>query len=489
MPENIIEKLFPNDADIINKLIEINKIDFDYNDVLDTKENISYDILLDFIEKHKQLIISASMNDELLIDDLLYDNNVVDRTKKSSINQQYFENLIQKIKDKQFDQQSLVFYLNIANFYNIYNSFDENQICSILENEIYSIVKCTRQLSENRDKSMPNEKKRTLAEELLSWSNRCGNQILSEIIHLEKLKENLTLLYNSQKTKPNSKYADTLDDLIEICDYAINVRDSDIIPSKEEIHQINQLFSMYENINRQILLEMLEDENNMIVHFVRDNEVDYRLVGNEILDVSNNDNNTFDNIQGDFFIGNYIEYMGKVISEVTGKPLDISDSEIRELIKMYLQKYNDTINLKPLDRLPVKLREKYDMKDYIRETSDRLSCSICSKQAIKSHLGRNIGIIVKPQSPEAIISTSIKYTSEKEFKDFNNDSVPCVEIFSQIDDPTAVNETCLKANDCNVIGIVLLSNDEKYRKRAEKLAKSYNVEIYNLAKDLNNTLN
>ena len=220
-------------------------------------------------------------------------------------------------------------------------------------------------------------------------------------------------------------------------------------------------------------------------HFIRDNEVNYQLVGNDIIDITGNNNNEFDSRQSEFFINSYYEYIVSIIEKQTGKSFDINNQEMRKMLNEQLVYYNNIINYRPLDRLPIKKREiAHNLRTYIRETDNKLSCSFILNLNDKptTHLNRKIGLIISP-TKDAIISTSLGYTKENDLFDFKNNSVPCTEIFSKINTNNFVNETCVDTNKCEVIGVLLLSDEKNIVERAEKIANIYNTKIVRLIKN------
>ena len=127
--------------------------------------------------------------------------------------------------------------------------------------------------------------------------------------------------------------------------------------------------------------------------------------------------------------------------------------------------------------MPIKKKEcGKGLYYYIRYSDNRLSCSLISKKKPVSHLDRKIGLVLRPKNIEAILSTSLGYTSEKSYYDFRNDSTPCTRIFNNLDE---VNETCVDLSQCEVVGVIVLSDEKEVIEKAERIAESYNVEVIN----------
>ena len=477
--EEIFERLFKTK----NIDEELRKLDSKYLNALFDDNTLTYEKLILFINKHKSELIECALNDNSLIYDILSEDRIVDTTRKQLITKEYLENLINKINNKEFDSKTITLYLYIMQIHNLFvDRYDENTLKEILKLNLLSILNKNALLSKEGRNIFRIEEKKELADKLITWNIKCGKKILPYIFQLETLKEYITTLLNSNEVKNSQDYKRKLSNLLKICEYGIVVRDTDVIPTKEEVEQINNLFDNYDLINKSILIDALNKDSVRLVHFIRDNEVDYQLVGNDIIDMSNKKNNEYDLKQAEFFINSYYEYIKSAIEKQTGKRFDINNFVMRLMLKKCLDYYNRIINYRPLDRMPIKKRETgSDFREYIRETDGRLSCSLISSMTEEppTHLDRKIGLIIRPKR-EAIISTSLGYTSEKDFYDFKNDSVPCTEIFERLGTSKFVNETCVDVSKCEVVGVLLLSDEKDVVKRAKKIAEEYNAKIIRL---------
>lgn len=474
--EKIFERLFKNKG--IKK--QLDQTPYSYLGAMFYNKNLTYEELVIFINTYKKDLIESALNDNLLIDNILYENGIIDVTKKDLITEEYLEGLIVKINNKEFDPKVITFYLYLMTIHNLFgNKYDENTLKEILNLNLMSILNNPNLLTADGNILLGNDEKIQLAEKFLSWNKKCGETLLPYIFQFETLKEYITVLINSNQVRNNIVYQKTLLNLLKICEYSIKVRDTNIIPSKEEVKQINNLFQTYNFINKSIIIDTLNDESIMLVHFVRDNDVNYQLVGNDIIDMSDKNNNAFDLEQSNFFINSYYKYAISIIEQQTGKSFDIDNPQMRNMLRENLAYFNNIINYKPLDRLPISKREiDSSFHEYIRKTDGRISCSFVPNinGKAKTHLDRKIGLIIQP-TMDAIISTSHGYTSEKNFYDLKKDSVPCTRIFSELGKKEYVNETCVDVTKCEVIGVLLLSDEKDIVERAEKIACSYNTKI------------
>ena len=484
--EKIIKKILGIDIDID----EIKEIDYHYLGSVFQNPELSYESIILFMDNYKKEIISNSLKDESLIDNFLRENDIIDRTQRHTISNDYLEELINKIKKKEFDYKSITFFFYIINLLNLLAPiYDESLIRNILNTGLFPIVENSNLVSEDGDTIISDQKKIQKINILMLWYNKCGKEISPNIFLFELLKERIIKLLISRQVNKRKVYQEELISLLKLCDYSIFVRDSNIIPTENEVEQINNIFNEYDLINKSIIANTLNEGNILLVHFVRESDVNYQLIGNKIVDVSNRHNN-FDREQSYFFIKSYIQNIIIEIQTKLGHKLDLNDSSIRQIIETKLAEYNNTMNRRPLDRLPIKKQEtSYNFMTYIRKADNRLSCSLISRDNPVSHLNRKIGLILKPKNVDAIISTSFGYTCEKDFYDFRNDSIPCTELFEILDSITTTNETCVDVNKCEVIGVAVLSDDEQVINKAIQLAQEYNVEIISLTQRMQKNTN
>ena len=471
--ERIIKNLLSTDIDVGAAL---KVVDNHYIGRIFKDKKLTFDTVKEFINKYENEIISCSLKDEALINNFLRKDFTVDRTKRNIVNQQYVENLINKIKKKEFDYAAITLYFYIINLLVLLApKYDESSIRSILNSGIFPIVENYHIMSADGDTILSDEEKLKKIDVLKEWNDRFGTSILPNIFQLELLNKSIVKLLSSEQVSQNMEYKEKLESLLGLCKYSILIRDSDIVPTKEEVEKINNIFNEYNSINKSIIIDTLSRGDTMLVHFVRENDVNYQLVGNKIIN-SLEHNNDFDSEQTDFFIESYVENVITEIQNKLGCPFDLANPEIRKVLKTKLDEYNKTMNRRPLDRLPIKKKECGDeLFYYIRKTDNRLSCSLISKDNPVSHLDRNIGLILRPKSIDAILSTSLGYTSERDYYDFHMDSVPSTEIFKGIVSSSGTNETCVDASKCEVIGVVVLSEDENIVNKAREIAQEYNV--------------
>lgn len=474
-------QLFKTDKGIQEKLLGLP--DPEYLGAVFGDKELTYEKVISFIDKYKSNIITCALKDISFIDNLITEDNKVDTSKRVLVNEKLLEGLLEKIKNKEFDNKALVFYIYIVGIHNLCNSYyTEEETRSILDTSMISIVNNTSLVGKDGDIIPIGEERVTITDKLLSWNEKCGDRILPYIFFLEELKKNTEILLSSPKI--NRTYKEQLEFIRKICEYSILVRDTSLIPTKEEVRQINNVFDNYDSINKSIILDTIDKGDIMLVHFVRDNDVDYHLVGESIMDLSEQTSNHYDNDQANFFVNSYYQYAISEIEKQLNRKFDINDQECRDLLSKYLDDYNDSINNRPLDRLPIKKREiSNGFREYIRETDGRTSCSFVSKDNPVSHLDRKIGLIIRPLVKKAILSTSLGYTSEKDYYDFRKDSSPCTETFNTLSGRKCVNETCVDIEQCEVVGVLLLSDEKEMVERAERIAASYNTQVIRLVKE------
>lgn len=444
-------------------------------------KDLTYDMVMSFIDKFKDEIIASALGDEAFYDNILAERHFVDRTKKDTINKEYLEDLIEQIKNKDFNPKSLTFYFYIINIHNLCAlKYDDDSIREILNNNMITIIQNSN-ISSIDNKLRTIDDKKEQMDKLLSWNRRCGNAILSQIFLIEALKDNAITLLSSDELSNNTGYQQKLCEIIKTCDLAIEVRDSDYIPSEDEVFKINGIFKEYDYINKSITLGKIDEGDVLLIHFVREKDVNYQLVGDVIKNLAVSSNNGFDDDQSSFFVESYLKHIIVEYETTTGKQFDINNPEVREFVTKKLEHFNDVMNNRPLERLPIKKQEVgHDLRTYIREPDSRISCSLISKDNPCSHLDRNIGLLLRPKKPTSIMSISAGYTSEKSFYDFKNDSYPSTEVIDGLQDRKSVNEICMKADECEVVGVLVLTDDELTMQKAARLAQLYNVDIVKL---------
>ena len=89
---------------------ELEDIDiFSFTDELFINKNLTYNEVINFIKQYKNEIITSSLKDNMLIDVLLEEKMVIDKTKKSTINKEYLEQLTNDILNGNFNQKSITF--------------------------------------------------------------------------------------------------------------------------------------------------------------------------------------------------------------------------------------------------------------------------------------------------------------------------------------------------------------------------------------------
>lgn len=474
--EDKINRLFSND-ELVKQMI----LDSDYlSDFLELDDNIELDDLISFISNYEDNIINNLLVNETFKDKLLTENGVIYRTKESKINKRYLQSLFEKLKNKKFNFEVAVFMLEIIKFINLYGiNRNQEYIKNILDNKINIIVNNVS-LASDGDTLLSKSEKLDRTNILLNWNEKCEDGIIENIFLLELLKERLEKLYNSDRLELEA-YKSKLSDLLNTCLLAISIRDNDVLPSIEDKKKINSLFSDYEKINKELMINLLNCHEYILIHFVQTNEVEYEIIDNQVINCNekgNDEESTFNNEQNNCFINSYIENcIGNIEIELNEK-FDINNQIHKNMLRKYLVYFNNIFNYKPLTRIPMNICETNNgFRKCIRQSDNRLSCSFNSLNCINPHLNRSVGLIVKPLIPSAIISMSYGYTSKKYFSDFRNDSVTCLDLIEILDKHICVSEIVLDTSYCQVVGVVLLDENENSLLRAEHLSKSYGVPI------------
>lgn len=448
-------------------------------DFLRLDESVTLKDLLHFIDTYEKSIIKSCMYDELLKNELLKEDNTVYRTEVAKITPGYFAGLFQNIRGSKFDYETVILFLDIIKLINIYGvDCEEEKLREVLESGIYATVKNISLVSDG-DKILSIEELRDRSSVLLRWNQICGSSILDKVFSLETLLERLIELLESDRLEL-IPYKKKIENMIQVTNLGISIRDKGILPQDYEIGAINSVFANYEDMNKELLLKSLNQEDFSLIHFVQTEEVNYQLVENDVVDLNKSTSKeaNFNRKQNEFFINSYLKNVKKEIEDKTSEPFDITNNNHRQLLQTCLDYYNLTFNNKPLERLPMDTRETGDnFADYVRPSSSRLSCSFVSKERMKTHLNRNIGLVIKPLSKDAILTMSVGYTSQKDYEDFQEDSVSYIELINQTEQSINTNETVVDATRCEVVSVVVLDKNEALIERANKLADTYHVPV------------
>ncbi|MBR3210837.1 MAG: hypothetical protein IKF71_02735 [Bacilli bacterium] len=480
----VLERTFPGNPNIE---IILEKTPRKLMEVLFENKEKSYEDVMAFLEKYKEEVITCSLKDESLISELLKENQIIDRTKKNTITREYFESIMEKIKNKDFDEKSVAFYLNVLNMCILCSKYTEEEIKNILNGDIYNIATNDIYMS-NSDRDHSTEHKVELMDKLISWKEKCGEDILPEIFHLETLKENIITLINSLQIRDDERMQAFLQERLDICDHAIRIRDGKELPSNKLLNEIPFLFADYNEVNKLILYRELDSGKVQLVHFVRNGMVDFQTRGENVINFSDSQENGYGKEQVDILMEGFMEYIKQKYEREKGKDADLEDPEYRDARELGLRVLNNTLNFRPLDRLPVKCLSKgANGVTEIRKASHRVSCSLVSSATPKFELDKKIGIIIMPYAPEAFTSMSLGYTYQSDINNFNRDGRTCTRIIYDAENGDFYNEICVDMTKCYTDGIALFSDDEQIIAKAEALAKTYRVPIINMMPEKEDT--
>ena len=85
--EELFQRLF-KEKDMKERILQTG---YSYVDAMFGDDTLTYEKLISFINKYKNELIECALNDNILIENLLYEDGVVDTTKKSLITKEYLE--------------------------------------------------------------------------------------------------------------------------------------------------------------------------------------------------------------------------------------------------------------------------------------------------------------------------------------------------------------------------------------------------------------
>ncbi len=468
---NLITSLFGKDkisiteiinAGYIEELFECKAFIDDINELLSTND--------------KDVVFHYSLDEEFK-DTLLTRGSKVNRTDESKINVDYLRSLINRIKNKKFDRNSILMLLDLTRFMNIYSTkLSKEDIIYILNNRIYTTVKNLDQASDG-DTILDKDQQFDKSLILMKWSKIFGNKMVDMVFSLDILLYRLMRLYslNDEITKP---YMNEISDLIAYTRLAIEVRDNNYKPNSRNINNINNLFINYKKLNNKLLSDAISKDKLHLIHFIQSYDIDYQIEGIDVVNKkdSSSKESSFNRVQNNIFIESYMNSIIPLIERELSEPFNIYQRKHRNILTGYLNIYNDIFNNTPLSRLPLTLREVYRYKDYYRNPDNRLSCSLSTDTSINPHLDRKIGLVLSVDGKD-ILTSSLGYTSCKNHLDFRNDYVSYAEIVDSLKDSKSTNETVVNINNVKVSKVIVLSNDPDIIKRAERIANNYNVEL------------
>lgn len=475
--DEVIKLLFNNDQEIRHLIINSDNI----NDFLDIIDTISMDQIVSFINKYRTSLIDHFMKDELFKNELLKDGIYIYRNKIDKINEDYLEKLIININKREYTKDEIILLLEVISIINL-NGLELNE--NILKNDIYLTIKNIDLVSDG-DRILNINEKRSKTDTLLRWVNVFGNSIVQNVFNIDTLNERVLELLSI-----DTNYENELNEILNSINVAKKFISEDIIPTEEEINKVNNMFNMYEEINRKLIVGAISTDKFYLLHFVQSNDVNYVLTDEGIIDINQQEETKeaeFNKEKNDSFIASYINNINVSLMDQGIMP-DITDPEYRRIISEYLEEFNRVLNTSPLERIPIDVDEVKDYKHIIRPASPRLSCSISRLDNIKPHLDRSIALVIKPRETSSILTTSYGYSTRKDYKSFKDDSVSYVGLKETMDNEKQVNETVVDSTKCNCIGVIVLSNDPVVLKRAENIANNYKVNLYNLSEERKQSL-
>lgn len=467
----------------ISGLIEEYNLNPDYtSDIFEMSEELTFNDILFIITKYESELINSFTKNEPLKDELLTQKNIVYRNKENKLSKDFYKEILQNIKNKNFTKEAVIITMEIISLVNLYGyehfKKDKNSIKRLISSNIYSLVKYPEMFGDH----VPDmTEKQRLSKIMLAWSNRFGNKILHNILNLELLKSRLEELLEITPIL----YKEELLSLIDLVEKAIIARDEPTTKyDAKTTNDINEMFDRYETINKELIFQETKDEDSTyeLVHFVQTRTVNFQLIGNDVIDVNEQKESEdvemkFNKKQNSRYINNYVERVIKLIEQGTKRKFSITDEEHRLALQQYLDYFNKMFNTRPLDRLHINAYEVGNgYKHYVRKTNKRLSTSFINKDNVISHLDRKVGLVISITEPSAIISTSAGYTSQTEYEVFSRNSASLTDLIYKSHED-GVNETCLDVSKCTVKYVLLIGDDPKNIKRAQELAKSYNVKI------------
>lgn len=436
----------------------------DYLDMLCNTDIVPLEKIIKFLVDHESSLLTSFKNNNPIKDMLLFDGKYIRRDKESILDDEYFLNIFNKIKNKIIDDSTLPILIDIVNIIYIYG-YENPKIDDMLLSNVYNEAN-----KDNiHDVIVNAEEKSGLSLKYKSWFDRFGDKLLPYINDFDLLKERIEKL----------KDYINVNDLYDTCLKAIKYKENSEMPSQEDIDKINSMFDKYYEINNYLLIKLVETNECFFVHFVQSEEISYTYENGEVVEkTSKNDSeeSKYNNNQNSFMLYEFLKLIKLKFKEETGQEFDNTNKEHVKYLEKKLEDYSNLRNNYPLSRIDIPLEEQYHFKRYARAASSRVSTSLIYINNPYPHLDRKVGLVLEPLEESAILSTSMGYTSQKDEPDFQNDGASFEEMVTY-GVPYGTNEVAMDINKCKVSYVILLSDEPKYVKRAETLAESYHVDI------------
>lgn len=375
------EKEFNNFGNILQLEDFQNICLHEYNSYLDTVinfKNSKEDVFLIF-QKYKEEIINMILNNDELKDNIMIEKISGFKTIRHDIEieetvdfSKLTTNIFQKNSNlNHFEKRAkTIILLEIAKLINCYGMQDLTENHDKITKEISLGI-----FSAKTNAYLPKSKLEEI-EKRISLSEIFGEESITYIENYELLKERVQALKKFTKIPTEISELDNLIKDLNIIEKMINKQDGRVLDL------LKKCYSDYEKINREILLERLNNQDRSVLDNPNSDDL---LLLHFIPDFTQ----STDDSQKDFFDEIVTNGIESYIESKYGRKYDakLDSEEASELLLDYLDSRKNPFNLNL--RIPLKNRyTNYSLNNVITKPHTKLSCSIAKVGDLHPHLHR-----------------------------------------------------------------------------------------------------
>lgn len=402
----------------------------DYVDYLNTVIQFkgTKEAMQSIFEKYKDDLVKMILNSDEIKDEIMREDDRKirhDKVFEQSVNiPMICENIFQRNSDlNHYEERARTIILfKVAELINCYGmeELDKNQdrVSKEMSLGIFT-ARTNRYLSKGELEKI---------EQRINLAEKFGEDSINYIENYDLLEERIVALRNFTKVPSEVQQLDILIQQLNSVETMMKQGDNSMLPL------LQQCYSDYERINREILVSRLKPPDTSII----DNPNDEKLL---LLHFIPDFHQKFDTEQDEFFDGIVDESIKAFIESKYDRKFD-SEIDSEEAMKM-MENYRES-RKNPIDlglRIPLKNRYMNDkFCDVITALHTNLSCSIGKIGALHPHLERKIAIGFSGVPIEAIKTINSGYNNELDRFSFEKNSTAIPDVLEYIENG-GTNET------------------------------------------------
>lgn len=273
----------------------------------------------------------------------------------------------------------------------------------------------------------------------LELAENFGEESIPYIENYALLKQRVQSLLDFSKVPRELQQLEVLTRQLTEVDKMLEKKDNHILPL------LQSSYEAYEKINREMISTRVGASGNnelLLLHFFP------------------NFKNDSDRSQDEFFEDAVFDYTKSYIESKYGRNFDqaIDSEEAIEIYDQYKASKDSPFDLS----LRIPLKNRYTGNHFhniITKPHTKLSCSICTTDAMHPHLNRKLGIGISSVPINAIKTINLGYNNELDVFSFVNNSVPLPELLEYIK-KGRTNETLIDWTKVKPSYIMLVQDDE-----------------------------